>query len=134
MEQQKLIEKMEKALEGKTIDDILKSDEWKQNISAYLNSQRADYNKAKEQAAKWREKGFKVKSIRHTLESLDFLTPENFADYYAECFAKASNLNHAQRLYITQLGRQVYNKSVIDITIKAFPELREEFYKPNKNN
>lgn len=133
-EKKALIEKMSKALEGKNIGDILDSEEWRQNISAYLSSQRNDYKKAKEQAEQLMKRGFKVKSIRHTLENLDFLTSENFGQYYADCLAKSSSLNAASRNYILQLGGQAYNKTVIDLTIKAFPETRDAFYPPKQNN
>ena len=116
--------KIADVLQGKTLQDVLFSEEFENNATAYLNSQRADRKKFISQAVRMRQK-----VQRHTIDRLDFLTGGNFAKYYFEVINGISKRSAAERLYIEQLGRQIYNKTIQDWTVAKYPETEAEFYK-----
>lgn len=116
--------KIADVLQGKALQDVLFSEEFENNAKAYLNSQRADRKKFISQAVRMRQK-----VQRHTIDRLDFLTGGNFAKYYFEVINGISKRSAAERLYIEQLGRQIYNKTIHDWTVAKYPETEAEFYK-----
>lgn len=116
--------KIADVLQGKALQDVLFSKEFENNATAYLNSQRADRKKFISQAVR-----MKQKVQRHTIDRLDFLTGGNFAKYYFEVINGISQRSAAERLYIEQLGRQIYNKTIQDWTVAKYPETEVEFYK-----
>lgn len=120
--------KIADVLQGKTLQDVLFSEEFENNATAYLNSQRADRKKYLQQAARAKKKA-KVRVQRHTIDRLDYLTGGNFAKYYFEVINGISKRSAAERLYIEQLGRQIYNKTIQDWTVAKYPETEAEFYK-----
>lgn len=116
--------KIADVLQGKTLQDVLFSEEFENNATAYLNSQRTDRKKFISQAVR-----MKQRVQRHTIDRLDFLTGGNFAKYYFEVINGISQRSAAERLYIEQLGRQIYNKTIHDWTVAKYPETEAEFYK-----
>lgn len=118
--------KIADVLQGKTLQDVLFSEEFENNATAYLNSQRADRKKYLQQAARAKAK---VRVQKHTIDRVDYLTGGNFAKYYFEVINGISKLSAAERLYIEQLGRQIYNKTIQDWTVAKYPETEGEFYK-----
>lgn len=116
--------KIADVLQGKTLQDVLFSEEFENNATAYLNSQRTDRKKFISQAVR-----MKQRVQRHTIDRLDFLTGGNFAKYYFEVINGISQRSAAERLYIEQLGRQIYNKTIQDWTVAKYPETEAEFYK-----
>lgn len=116
--------KIADVLQGKTLQDVLFSEEFENNATAYLNSQRADRKKFISQAVR-----MKVRARRHTIDRVDYLTGGNFARHYFEVINGISHRSAAERLYIEQLGRQIYNKTIQDWTIAKYPETEAEFYK-----
>lgn len=123
------------ALKDKSIGDILKSDKFKENIAAYLKAQREDRAKAKEyirNMAKHARNYIWPKA--HVIDRLDYLTPENFATYFAKVLEHRSGLPKSERDYIDQIGRQAFNKTIADIAIAECPELESEIYSQSNNN
>lgn len=127
------------ALKDKTIGDILKTDLFRTNIAAYLKAQREDRAKAKEyirnMAKQFRNR---IWPKAHVIDRLDYLTPDNFASYFAKILEHHSFLPKSEREYIEQIGRQAFNKTIADIAIAERPELENEIYssknKSNENN
>ena len=119
-----------KALKGKTVEDILQTEEFRQNIGAYLHAQRQDRLRTRGYLQrKSHSEGRTFWPNAHVIDRLDYLTGENFADYFAKVVEHRSGLPKSERDYIEQLGLQALNKTIADFIIAEHPELEEEIYK-----
>lgn len=122
------------ALKDKTVGDILNSDLFKTNIAAYLKAQREDRTKAKEYIRSMaKQVKFRIWPKSHVIDRLDYLTPDNFASYFAKVLEHRSSLPKSEREYIEQIGRQAFNKTIADFAIAERPELENEIYSSNNN-
>ena len=133
LEQQKKVASC-KALQGKSIADVVRMPEFLQNLGAYMRAQfeerkaaRASYEKIKPFA-----KGFKLPA--HAIDKVMDLTPEQFADEYLAVINGDCQRPAAVREYIAQLGQQAYNMTIASIVVAEFPELKDEFVPPAKRS
>ena len=122
-----------KALQGKTVCDIVALPRFLENLAAYWADQKALREAARKSYAAMRKMGGACgyKLPAHTIDHLAQLSVEDLAVEYAKVVAGGSTRNHAERLYISQIGQQAYNLTVAQIVIDEYPELEPELL-PNK--
>jgi len=131
------IKKMQqcKALQGKTVADIIATARFRDNLAAYMNAQREDRKAIRASYNAMRKlggvKGFKIPA--HPIDRVIELSVEDFAVEFAAVVAKASKRPVAERQYIKQLGQQAYNLTVAQYVVEEYPEL-EPILLPNKSN
>lgn len=113
-----------KALQGKSVEDIISSDRFSKNLSAYITEQRearkaalASFKAMKKAGAK----GYKLPA--HPIDKTMDLTVADFVVEYAAVIAGASERPASERKYIQQLGQQAYNLTVAQYVLEEFPEL-----------
>lgn len=114
-----------KALQGKTIFDVVALPRFVENLAAYWTAQKTDRNAIRKSYQAMRKlggaKGFKLPA--HPLDALEILTVEELAIEYAKVVAGGSTRGHAQRKYIRQIGQQAYNLTVAQYVVEEYPEL-----------
>lgn len=62
------------------------------------------------------------------------MTVDDLAVEYAKVVAGGSTRNHAERLYIRQIGQQAYNLTITQIVVDEYPELANELLPKSKAN
>lgn len=125
-----------KALQGKTISDLCHTDQFLQNLAAYMNAQKTDRNAIQASYQAMRKmggaKGFKLPA--HPIDRVIDLTAEQFRDEFCSCIAATNPRPSAQREYILQLGMQAYNLTVGQFVVKEFPELKDVIFPTTKQS
>ena len=125
-----------KALRGMTVEDVIKSDRFRDNLAAYLTAQREE-RKAIQSSYKAMRKaggaaGYKLPA--HVIDKFMDCTVEDFVADYLEVLSKMSPRPMRERQYIGQLGRQAYNLTITQFVIDEFPELADELTPKSKAN
>lgn len=114
-----------KALQGKTIFDVVVMPRFIENLAAYWTAQKTDRDTIRKSYQAMRKvggaKGFKLPA--HPLDALESLSTEELAIEYAKVVAGGSTRGHAQRKYIRQIGQQAYNLTVAQMVVEEYPEL-----------
>ena len=133
LEQQKKVASC-KALQGKSISDILRMPEFLENLGAYMRAQFTERKAARESYEKIKvfARGFKLPA--HAIDKVIDLTPEQFAEEYLAVICGNCKRPAAVREYIAQLGQQAYNMTIAQFVVKEFPELADIFFPKSKNN
>lgn len=125
-----------KALQGLTVEDVVKSERFRDNLAAYLTAQREDRRAIRSSYAAMRKaggaKGYKLPA--HVIDKFMDCSVEEFANEYLKVLSKMSPRPMRERQYIGQLGRQAYNLTIIQFVIDEFPETAEEFIPKAKSN
>ena len=125
-----------KALKGKTIQDIIITPRFQENLAAYWEAQKTDRKAIRSSYEAMRKlggaKGQKVPA--HPIDDLLELTVEDMAMEYAKCVAGGSRRVAAERKYIAQLGQQAYNLTIAQIAVDEFTELESELLPKKKAN
>lgn len=125
-----------KALQGATVEDIVKSERFRDNLAAYLTAQREDRKAIRSSYAAMRKaggaKGYKLPA--HVIDNFMDCTVEDFVGAYLEVLSKASARPLRERTYIRQLGGQAYNLTITQFVIDEFPELADELTPKSKAN
>lgn len=125
-----------KALQNVTIEDLCKTDRFRDNLAAYMTAQREDRTAIRASYDAMRKlggaKGFKIPA--HPIDDLMSLSVDDFAVEYLNVISKCSKRPAAERQYILQLGQQAYNLTVAQIVINEFPELESVLIPKNKQN
>ena len=125
-----------KALRGMTVEDVIKSDRFRENLAAYLTAQRED-RKAIQSSYKAMRKaggaaGYKLPA--HVIDKFMDYSVEEFANEYLKVLSKMSPRPMRERQYIRQLGGQAYNLTITQFVIDEFPELADELTPKSKAN
>lgn len=125
-----------KALQGMTVEDVINSERYLNNLAAYIKAQRDDRKAIRASYDAMRKvggaPGYKLPA--HPIDkTMDMSTPE-FAEEYKRIIAKMSILPAAQRAYIYQLGQQAYALTVAQIVSEEYPELRDKLIPKSKAN
>ena len=119
-----------KALAGKTVEDVCNMDEFKTNLSAYMEAQRTDREAIRASYQAMRKmggaKGYKLPA--HPIDRVIGMSVDEFADAFKDVIAKRSPRPVAERDYIEQLGLQAYNLTVAKLVTAEFPELHDLFF------
>lgn len=117
-----------KALQGKTIDDLCNTEEFRANMSAYLEAQKQDREAIQSSYAAMRKlggaKGYKLPA--HVIDRVKDLSVPMFIAEFVAVIHGASKRTSAERQYIRQLGMQAFNKTVAEFVVAEFPELADE--------
>ena len=113
-----------KALQGKSVEDIISSDRFSKNLSAYITEQR-EARKAAVASFKAIQKAgaLDYKLPAHPIDKTMDLSVADFVVEYAAVIAGASKRPASERKYIKQLGPQAYNLTVAQYVLEEFPEL-----------
>lgn len=141
-----------KALQGKTVADIIMMPRFRDNLAAYWEAQKADREAIKRSYLAMKkvasEKGHqlskkdyekivksrtKYKLPAHCIDDLMALSVDDMAIEYAKVVTRQSNRVAAEREYIEQLGRQAYNITIAQIAVEEFPELKPVLFPKPKN-
>lgn len=125
-----------KALQNVTIEDLCKTDRFRDNLAAYMTAQREDRKAIRASYDAMRKlggvKGYKIPA--HPIDDVISMSVEEFAREYLNVISKSSKRPAAERQYILQLGQQAYNLTVAQIVINEFPELESVLIPKNKQN
>ena len=125
-----------KALQNVTIEDLCKTDRFRDNLAAYMTAQREDRKAIRASYDAMRKlggvKGYKIPA--HPIDDVISMSVEEFAREYLNVISKSSKRPAAERQYILQLGQQAYNLTVAQIVVEEFPELKETLIPNTKNS
>lgn len=117
-----------KALQGKTIFDIVTMPRFAENMAAYWTEQKETRKMAIASYQAMHKlggpKGYKLPA--HVIDKLVDLSVEDLAVEYAKVVAGGSTRNSAERKYIRQIGQQAYNLTVAQYVVEEYPELEPE--------
>lgn len=132
----KIIEKVRqcKALQGKTVADIIASPEFLANLGKYLEAQQQDRKAIEASYGAMRKLGSGFRLPTHPLQKFIDWDAERFAAEYGKVLNGVSALPAAQRKYIQQLGDQALNLTIAEAVCAEFPELREKLIPSTKQN
>lgn len=125
-----------KALQDKTIFDVVALPRFVENLAAYWTAQKTDRDAIRKSYDAMRKmggaKGYRIPA--HPIDDLAQLTVDDLAVEYAKVVAGGSTRNHAERLYIRQIGQQAYNLTVAQYVVDEYPELANELLPKSKSN
>lgn len=114
-----------KALAGKTVEELIATERFRNNLAAYMKAQREDRKEIRASYEAMRKaggvKGYKLPA--HPIDRVIDLSVDDFAAEYMSVIAKISKRPHAERRYIQQLGQQAYNLTVAQMVVEEYPEL-----------
>lgn len=117
--------KIADALGGMSIADVLASDRFLKNLSAYLDAQKEDRRKIRASYAAMKRLGF-AKGYRlpaHVIDRFMDTTADEFARLYAGLTDRSVWRPFAERQYVIQLGRQAFNLTAVQLAAEKYPEL-----------
>ena len=125
-----------KALQGKTIFDVVALPRFVENLAAYWTAQKTDRGAIRKSYDAMRKmggaKGYRIPA--HPIDDLAKLSVDDLAVEYAKVVAGGSTRNHAERLYIRQIGQQAYNLTVAQYVVDEYPELANELLPKSNSN
>ena len=123
-----------KALQGKTVEDVIMEQKFLDNLNAYWTAQREERLAAKRSYAAMHKLGNRKTFLpTHTIDHLIELTTEQLRDEFLHLFKRDSKRSAAERKYIEQIGMQTYNLTVCQYVVAEFPELKDELLPDLKN-
>lgn len=112
-----------KALQGKTVEDLIETPRFRENLAAYMTEQRETRKAARASLKAMEKLRGPMKLSAHPIDRVINLTVDQFADEYKRVISRESSCSRAVRQYVEQLGRQAYNLTVAQFVIDEFPEL-----------
>lgn len=116
-----------KALQGMTVEELIATDRFRDNLAAYMTAQKEDRKQIRAVSEAMRKlggaKGYKLPA--HPIDRVINLTVGEFAAEFMAVVAKKSARPVAERQYIQQLGMQAYNLTVAQYVVEEFPELSD---------
>lgn len=125
-----------KALQGKTVEELIATERFRNNLAAYMTAQREDRKQIRASYGAMRKvggaKGYKLPA--HPIDRVINLTVGEFAAEFMAVVAKKSARPAAERQYIQQLGLQAYNLTVAQYVVEEYPELADELIPKSKAN
>lgn len=114
-----------KALQGKTVEELIATDRFRNNLAAYMTAQREDRKQIRASYEAMRKlggaKGYKLPA--HPIDRVIDLSVDDFAAEFMAIIAKVSKRPVAERRFIQQLGQQAYNLTVAQYVVEEYPEL-----------
>lgn len=114
-----------KALQGKTVEELVSTDRFRNNLAAYMTAQKEDRKQIRASYEAMRKlggaKGYKLPA--HSIDRVIDLSVDDFAAEYIAVIARVSKRPVAERRYIHQLGQQAYNLTVAQYVVEEYPEL-----------
>lgn len=123
-----------KALQGKSILDVIAMPRFAENLAAYWTAQKEDRAAIRKSYDAMHKaggaRGYKIPA--HPIDDLLQLTAEDLAVEFGKVIAGGSKHNAAERRYIRQIGQQAYNLTIAQYVIEEYPEL-EPILLPKSN-
>ena len=114
-----------KALQGKTVEELIATDRFRNNLAAYMTAQKEDRKQIRASYEAMRKlggaKGYKLPA--HPIDRVIDLSVDDFAAEYMAVIALVSERPVSERRYIQQLGQQAYNLTVAQYVVEEYPEL-----------
>ena len=110
-----------KALQGKTIGDILEMDRYTAVLTAILDEQKSTRRAARKAA---HEAGLKLKS--HVVDRFLGMPEGEFRKEFILVLEHASGRPFRERQYIEQVGRLALKQTIESYIIEEYPELKTE--------
>ena len=118
------------ALKGKTVFEVIRTQEYQDNLTAYLKCQREDrasiqssYDAMKKLGG---AKGYKLPA--HVIDHFKDWEAKEFGLEYMRILQQRSGCSADERTYIIQICQQAYNKTVADFVVAEFPQLKKYLY------
>ena len=110
-----------------TVEDIVKSDSFKENLSKYWKAQREDREAIRQSYALMVKAGGSpnYKLPAHPIDKCITMSDDEMLSEFMLIIQKKSEKSMAVRQYISQLCQQAYNLTVSQIVVKEYPELEE---------
>lgn len=125
-----------KALQGISVDDVIKTQKFIDNLGAYWQAQRTDREAIKKSYEAMRKvggpKGYKLPS--HPIDRLAGYSVTEIAGQYRLIIMGECRLSAAERKYIKQLCTQAYQLTIAQIVCEEYPELKETLIPTSKTN
>ena len=128
-----------KALQGMTVEDVINSKRFRNNLALYLKAQKDDRIAIRKSYAamhmvhtKGVPAGYKLPS--HPIDKFLDMSTAEFANEYKRVVAKVSVLPSAQRAFVYQLGQQAYSLTIAQVVVEEYPELEPVLIPKNKAN
>lgn len=125
-----------KALQGKTVEELIATDRFRNNLAAYMTAQKEDRKQIRASYEAMRKlggaKGYKLPA--HPIDRVIELSVDDFAAEFMAVLSKQSNRPISQRRYIQQLGQQAYNLTVAQYVVEEYPELEPVLIPKAKEN
>lgn len=125
-----------KALQGKDVANIIAMPRFLENLGAYWTAQKTDRDAIRKSYDAMRKmggaKGYRIPA--HVFDDLGGMSVADLAVEYAKVVAGGSTRNHAERLYIRQIGQQAYNLTIAQIVVDEYPELANELLPKSNSN
>lgn len=132
-----------KALQGVSVEQLINGKRFRNNIASYLKEQQETRKTTIASYKAMHKLGGKgingiylpyYKLPAHVVDHFIDWTVDNFIAEFINVIAKRSQLSHAERQYIEQLGKQAYNLTVAQYVIEEFPELGNELLPKSNAN
>ena len=115
-----------KALQGMTVEDVIMSDRFRDNLAAYMTEQRETRNMAKRSYLSMHMLGGPIYRLpAHPIDRVINQPVEDFRNDFMLVIGKKSARPHSEREYIRQLGQQAYNLTVAQFVVEEYPELSD---------
>ena len=123
-----------KALQGKTVSDIIETERFEKNLAAYLTAQKEDRKTSRKSYEAMRKAGGAIglKLPAHPVDNFLDMSVDVFAFEYWLVVSGVSERKRSERDFIRQLGQQAYNLTIAQIICEEFPELEPALI-PKKN-
>lgn len=125
-----------KALQGKTVADIVEMQRFQMNLTKYFTAQKEDRKAIRSSYQAMHRLGgaggYKLRA--HAIDRVIDWSVEDLAVEYLRIFNKESKESAAVRKYIFQLAGQAYNLTIAQIVCEEFPELESVFFPKSKQN
>lgn len=117
-----------KALEGKTIFDVLKMDEYANNLEAYIQAQKEDREQTKASFNAMKKLNKMARLPSHVIDHFTDWQTKDYIYEYMRILQQKSGSKADERRYILQICQQAYNKTVADFVVAEFPQFKKYFY------
>ena len=116
-----------KALQRMTVEDVIMSDRFRDNLAAYMTEQRETRNMAIRSYQAMHKLGgpTKYRLPAHPIDRVINQPVEDFRKDFMLIIGKKSARPHSEREYIRQLGQQAYNLTVAQFVVEEYPELSD---------
>lgn len=124
-----------KALQGMTVEGVIRSGRFLQNFTRYWMAQKEDRAAIRASYAAMQKaggaKGYKLPA--HPIDRFLTCCDAELIEEFIRIIGKRSDRSAAERKYLRQLGLQAYNLTVAQYVVDEFPELAGELIPSKKN-
>lgn len=124
-----------KALQGMTVEGVIDTPRFSENMAAYLTEQRTAREAAKKSFAAIKKAGMRgYKLPSHVCDMFINMPVSEFVQLYKAVISRKAQRPFRERQYIQQLGGQAYNLTIAQYVIDEFPETKDYFFPKSETN